>query len=364
MRTMKKMRILIRLAGLASLVFIGCATGNFEKAMQKNDLTAMENVLKEQAGKVNLERCMSSAIRPSYNGVRGFNLNNTIPVLKLLMQYGGNANGYYDGSHLLVAIRENRIEVVKFLLEEKADPNRRDGSGRLPLLTAASRGNFEIVQLLVERGANINSKDNYGTALCYAASNGNFEIVQLLVERGAEVNILTEERETAASLSYKKGNTKIFDYLKAHGARDPAFLSRQTAAPARSPNFEEAVAAAGEVLVGGLPDQGTVAIISVAADSDAEATYVITEIEYRVANSLWGAFKLVDRKSLDAIRTEQKFQFSGEVSDNSAVSIGQMLGATIVITGAINELGSTKTVSFKALDVKTAEILTMVRQQY
>jgi hypothetical protein len=70
---------------------------------------------------------------------------------------------------------------------------------------------------------------------------------------------------------------------------------------------------------------------------------------------------LADRNALNAIRTEQNFQLSGEVSDESAVSIGNMLGANIVITGTLTGTGNMQRLTIKALDVKTAQILSMAR---
>jgi curli biogenesis system outer membrane secretion channel CsgG len=72
----------------------------------------------------------------------------------------------------------------------------------------------------------------------------------------------------------------------------------------------------------------------------------------------------VDRKTLDTIRSEQKFQLSGDVDDNSAVSIGKMLGANIVITGSVTGTGSTQRLTIKALNVQTAQIVTMAREQF
>jgi hypothetical protein len=60
---------------------------------------------------------------------------------------------------------------------------------------------------------------------------------------------------------------------------------------------------------------------------------------------------------------EQRFQLSGEVSDQSAVSIGNLLGANIVITGNISGTGSTQRLTLKALDVRTGQIVSMAREQ-
>jgi len=89
--------------------------------------------------------------------------------------------------------------------------------------------------------------------------------------------------------------------------------------------------------------------------------YNIGELEYNLVNS--GRFRIVDRRRLDQIRNEQNFQLSGDVDDNSAVSIGNMLGANIVITGEITGSGSNQRLIIKALDVRTGQIISMAREQ-
>jgi hypothetical protein len=115
-------------------------------------------------------------------------------------------------------------------------------------------------------------------------------------------------------------------------------------------------------LIDKLPRNSTIAILSVYSSDKNSAEFVISELEYKFVES--GKFKIVDRRRLDQIRNEQNFQTSGDVDDNSAVTIGNMLGATIVITGDINSVGSSQRLVLKALDVKTAQIITMAREQF
>jgi curli biogenesis system outer membrane secretion channel CsgG len=70
-------------------------------------------------------------------------------------------------------------------------------------------------------------------------------------------------------------------------------------------------------------------------------------------------FTVIERKDIDVMLREQNFQLSGSVDDDSAVSIGKFLGATVVITGSVNGAGAQKRLTLKALDVRTAEILAM-----
>jgi hypothetical protein len=91
------------------------------------------------------------------------------------------------------------------------------------------------------------------------------------------------------------------------------------------------------------------------------ADYAVEDLEY---NMVKAGFKLVDRQQIERIRNEQQFQMSGEVDDGSAVSIGKMAGANAVIVINVNYVDGSGRLTLKALDVQTAEIITMARQEF
>ncbi|MDR1986268.1 MAG: CsgG/HfaB family protein [Treponema sp.] len=143
----------------------------------------------------------------------------------------------------------------------------------------------------------------------------------------------------------------------------------QPAAPAPAPQrpigqstLEAALYAAADVIIARLQPRTTIAVVSIASRDVESAEFVLEELAYVIVSS--SNFKVVDRKSLDAIRSEQNFQLSGDVDDDSAVSIGKLLGANIVITGSITGVGSTRRLRLKALDVTTAEIVAMASEAY
>jgi TolB-like protein len=141
------------------------------------------------------------------------------------------------------------------------------------------------------------------------------------------------------------------------------FNKRNASGQSRSNSgIDEAISGASKNLINKLPEKSRVAVISISSNNREISAYIVDEIEYQLVNS--GKFTIVDRKTLDIIRSEQNFQMSGEVSDNSAVSIGQMLGANIVITGNIIGTGTNQRLSIRALDVSTAEIVTIVREDF
>jgi TolB-like protein len=131
---------------------------------------------------------------------------------------------------------------------------------------------------------------------------------------------------------------------------------------AAAPGLEGAVYRASQSLINDIPENATVAVLSISSTNLDTASWAIDELEYQMVNAKM--FKMVDRKTLDAVRSEQNFQMSGEVSDESAISIGDMLGASIVVTGSIIGSGNSQRLTLKALDVKTAQIVTMAREQF
>jgi len=105
---------------------------------------------------------------------------------------------------------------------------------------------------------------------------------------------------------------------------------------------------------GRLPGRSTVVVISFQSDSERLTDYVIDEINGKIANL--GKIKPVERRQLNAIRSELSFNMSGEVSDKSAQSIGRMLGSRYIIMGSIDLIGNQYRIRFRVITTETASI--------
>ena len=138
--------------------------------------------------------------------------------------------------------------------------------------------------------------------------------------------------------------------------------SRSRVNRANATGIEKAIYTVSDDLINDLPANSKIAVINISSNNRDTSALVVDELEYHLVSAK--KFTIVDRRTLDTIRAEQNFQMSGDVSDASAVSIGQMLGANIVITGSITGTGTNQRLSIKALDVKTAQIVTMVRETF
>ena len=103
-----------------------------------------------------------------------------------------------DGGLLTIAVRNNRPEVLQFLLDEcKFDPDERVSGGEgdwvaysqgHPLWNAAAMGLSEVANLLLDRGANPNVHvDSSGSPVHSAYSHKQWKMVDLLRARGGFV---------------------------------------------------------------------------------------------------------------------------------------------------------------------------------
>jgi curli biogenesis system outer membrane secretion channel CsgG len=89
------------------------------------------------------------------------------------------------------------------------------------------------------------------------------------------------------------------------------------------------------------------------SDSETLSEYIIEELSTNLINTK--KFVVVDRKNLDQVRDELNLQMSGDVSDESAQSIGRFLGAQSIMTGSIQKIGNLYRLRFNTIAVETAE---------
>ena len=99
-----------------------------------------------------------------------------------------------------------------------------------------------------------------------------------------------------------------------------------------------------------------IAVFNFSSPAEQFSEYVLEELSDRLVNGR--KLTVVDRKELDLIRQEENFQLSGEVSDESAQSIGKKLGAQLIVSGSINAVGNVYRFRIRTLVVETAAIET------
>jgi hypothetical protein len=127
------------------------------------------------------------------------------------------------------------------------------------------------------------------------------------------------------------------------------------AAPAYSADsltLDEALAGIAAHFIGRLPEGSATAIVAFEAETGSLGDYIFEELWDRFEDSQ--KFVMVDRRNLGRIRAEMNYQMSGEVSDESARSIGRQYGARNIVYGRITPLGKEYRLTAYASDVETA----------
>jgi len=142
-----------------------------------------------------------------------------LPLVRKLLEAGADPNTYVDNtpksrrnfggsprikfaSALMRAAYSGDIELVRLLHEHGADPLVRNSDNETPLLAASGYGwidgysqgrsnaeRLETIRFLIENGADVNWACNDGiTAVMVAANFGDTEIIQYLVDAGADLS--------------------------------------------------------------------------------------------------------------------------------------------------------------------------------
>ncbi|MDR3237455.1 MAG: CsgG/HfaB family protein [Spirochaetia bacterium] len=118
--------------------------------------------------------------------------------------------------------------------------------------------------------------------------------------------------------------------------------------------IEGALARAAEQTLKNIPQKSKIAIVYITAQDKSTTDYIAGELEFIWVNE---GYIITDRSQLDRLRREQNFQMSGEVDDETAVSIGRFAGASIIVTGSVDGEGNLRRLRLRALDTQTAQVV-------
>jgi uncharacterized protein len=198
-----------------------------------------------------------------YTGLMVASERGRADIIKSLLDHKAdpNAAGRDGTTALMLAAENNQPEIVKLLIGRGADPNKQDNNGWTAVLKAAYQGNSKCIEILashskleldrallvatlmerkdavkalLDNGAEVDCRASDGrTPLILAAGKGNKDIVQLLLQDGADASLTDQAGHTAQAVAAEKGFSDIAELL--HHAPAPSGTPVAAASPSVSP---------------------------------------------------------------------------------------------------------------------------------
>ena len=107
-----------------------------------------------------------------------------------------NCRNIHEETPLMIALREDRQELLEDLLLHGADPNSRDMAGCTALHIAVGRTCVKSVEILIQNSADVNIKDSscrtalhVASRLNNSSSKSNVKVMKSLLSNNADVNV-------------------------------------------------------------------------------------------------------------------------------------------------------------------------------
>ena len=153
-------------------------------AVMQHDAAAVQQLVKAGAD-------VNGARGDGLTGLHAAAIDGDERIAQILIAAGANVGAstvLIGSTPLHLAAKHGQPALVRLLLQNGADPNRRDTLGTTALMLAAASGNADAVTALVDAGADPNAKEaaRGETALMFAAAEGRTDAVAALLGRGAE----------------------------------------------------------------------------------------------------------------------------------------------------------------------------------
>lgn len=218
---------------LSELIRLGARIGVYEEnghtpltlAAMSGFIETMKIILEKGEYNTNI----NTPTKTNHSALYCASQHGQVSAVKWLLNNGADPdlrNGDIEWTALYEAVNQNKLAAVLTLLKAGADPELRskaDSSkpGTSVLYYAVVQGWLERVALLLDNGASVNSITSTGFApLHKAVLNQNLPLVKLLLlpKYKAEVDISTAKLNTALHLTASNGNIDIADVLIKAGA--------------------------------------------------------------------------------------------------------------------------------------------------
>jgi len=146
-------------------------------------------------------------------------LRGDVENLYLCLNQGADVNEDADGyaclHYAIAKDNANTVEIIKILLEAKANINATDKKGRTPLMHSVKKNHLSATQILLDYEADILAQDSLGNDALKNAiiSKASPDMIRLLINNGADINSINFNGITPLILAVKFDDDEIVELL-------------------------------------------------------------------------------------------------------------------------------------------------------
>ncbi|MDI7172579.1 ankyrin repeat domain-containing protein [Leptospira santarosai] len=153
--------------------------------------------------------------------------NGNAERVRSYLQNGLNPNRFRGVTPLSLAVKYERLEIVRILIEYLADPNLPDEKTGLTPLIHSIDASSTMISILIEGGADPDQRDANGMSpLHHCVNEGRLEALRILLEKGADPNVRDSDGVTCINLSKSShGMSEFAELLLKYGA-DPTIRDK------------------------------------------------------------------------------------------------------------------------------------------
>jgi ankyrin repeat protein len=144
-----------------------------------------------------------------------------LEVAKFLLEKASDLSPQQRGTPLAGTLHRKQSAMFHLLLDHGAAPDEQDDTGTSPLLQCAWDGDLENAELLISRGAKVKANATDRTTLLIAASRiGSVPLIELFLEHGSTCREIDEGKRGPLRAAVMGGNADACRILLQHGC-DP-----------------------------------------------------------------------------------------------------------------------------------------------
>ena len=177
-------------------------------------------------GKLQVVKCLlKQGADPSLRDNNGSNLlhyaslGGNPEVIELMLSHVPSidsiTNEFY--TPLMIAAGNDKLQAVKCLLKQGADPSLQDNKGWNVLHHASQGGNPEIIELMLSHVPSIDLVTKEGsTPLMIAAGNDKLQAVKCLLKQGADPSLLDNNGWNVLHYASRFGNPEVIELMLSH----------------------------------------------------------------------------------------------------------------------------------------------------